>query len=53
MEEIREQQLHIRGRVFTAFSTIEKALMSHKKSFRGLHAPCGPYVLQDWSWVTV
>ena len=43
MEEILEQQLLIRGRVFATFSTIEKALAGRKKSFRR------PYVVQAGS----
>jgi len=35
MEEILEQQLLFRGRVFAMFSTIQKALACRKKSFRG------------------
>ena len=40
MDEILEQQLLIRGRAFATFSTIEKALVAHKESFRR------PYVVQ-------
>ena len=46
MEEILEQQLLIRGRVFATFSTIEKALAGREKSFRR------PYVVQAGStWI--
>jgi len=34
MEEILERQLLNRGRAFATISTIEKALVGHKKSFR-------------------
>jgi len=46
MDEIIERQLLIAGRVFAAFSTIEKTLTGCKKSFRGPHAACGPCVVQ-------
>jgi len=46
VEEITERQLLIRGRAFAASSTIDKALAGYKKSFRGPHAACGPYVVQ-------
>jgi len=58
MGEILERQLVIRGRAFATFSTIEKALVGRKKSFRGTHLARGSFVVQgccrrmsakDWS----
>jgi len=46
VEEILKRRLFIRGRAFATFSTIEKALVGHKKNFRGSHAARGPYVVQ-------
>jgi len=37
MEKFLEWQLLIQGQAFATFSTIEKALVGHKKSFHGTH----------------
>jgi len=46
MEEILEQKLLIRGRVFATFSTIEKALAGRKKSFRQPRVLRRPVVIE-------